>query len=260
MNKLISLWEGTAPYTGFSPDQDQPTLKSFCVPGSKGAVIVLPGGGYQKKAAHEGDPIAMKINEAGVSAFVLDYRVYPCHKMAPLSDANRAVRVVRSLGYEKVGILGFSAGGNLCVNAATHFDFGNPESDDPIERYSSRPDAFIPCYAVVSMVSYTHRGTVVSLLDKDADSIKDRRFFSGELNITPETPPAFLWHTAEDGAVPVENSLMLSFALSKNSVPFELHVFPDGHHGLGLAQSVPHAAQWADLMNRWLIKMGFSAE
>ena len=209
------------------------------------------------KAAHEGDPIAEKINEAGVSAFVLDYRVYPCHKMAPLADANRAIRVVRSLGYEKVAILGFSAGGNLCVNAATHYDSGDQNALDPIERFSSRPDAFIPCYAVVSMVSYTHQGTVESLLTEEARDYELKRFFSGELNVTKDTPPAFIWHTAQDGGVPVENSLMLSKALSDKRVPFELHVFPFGPHGLGLATNNSHVAQWSDLMNKWLKEMGF---
>lgn len=253
----IYLWNETAPYSEFSPEQAQPSIKPFEVRGAKSAVLVLPGGGYQRKAPHEGDPVAEKINEAGVSAFVLDYRVYPCHKMAPLSDAGRAIRVIRSLGYQKVAILGFSAGGNLCVNAATHYDLGNKDAADPVGRYSSRPDAFIPCYAVVSMVAYTHQGTVESLLGTESRDYELKRYFSGELNVTRDTPPAFIWHTAEDGGVPVENSLMLAKALSEKRIPFEMHVFPFGPHGLGLAGTHPHVAQWADLMNKWLKEMGF---
>ena len=258
MSERILLWNTEAPYTEFSKEQAQPAIEPFIVPGSKDAVVVLPGGGYSHKAPHEGGRIAKKINEAGVSAFVLDYRVFPCHKLAPLADANRAIKVVRSLGYEKVAILGFSAGGNLCCNAATHYDLGIKDSDDPIEKFSSRPDAFIPCYAVVSLISYTHLGTVEKLLGDEKTNNSVKRFFSGELNVTPDTPPAFLWHTAEDSSVPVENSLTLASALSANGVPFELHVFPKGHHGLGLAEKMPHVAQWADLMNNWLKEMNFA--
>lgn len=253
----IFLWKTQAPYTECSAAQAQPSLTPYPVAGSKGAVVVLPGGGYHFKAEHEGGPIAEKINEAGISAFVLDYRVHPCHRLAPLADANRAVRLVRSLGYKKVAVLGFSAGGNLCCNAATHYDTGICAAEDEIDRFSSRPDAFLPCYAVVSLVAYTHKGTVENLLGEEKNNYDELRFFSGELNVTPDTPPAFLWHTAEDGSVPVENSLMLSLALSQNKVPFELHVFPRGHHGLGLAQSMPHVAQWAELMNKWLLEQGF---
>ena len=158
MNRKIFLWPGEAPYTAESPEQAQPSVTEFRVPGSRGAVVVCPGGGYEMKADHEGAPIAEMLNQAGISAYVLDYRVAPCSENAPLSDASRAIRLVRSLGYEKVAILGFSAGGNLCCNAATHYDRGHADSDDPIERLSSRPDAFIPCYAVVSLCIYTHGG------------------------------------------------------------------------------------------------------
>lgn len=257
MNERIDLWKGTAPYSEASPDQAQPSLKAFPVEGSRGAVIVIPGGGYCHKAAHEGDPIAEMINAAGVSAYVLDYRIHPCDKFAPLADANRAVRMVRFLGYEKVAILGFSAGGNLCCNAATHFDLGNPQAEDPIERLSSRPDGFVPCYAVVSLISYTHRGSAQNLLSGEADDNQWLRHFSAELNVTPATPEAFLWHTASDAAVPVENSLMLVLALSKNGVPFELHVFPEGRHGLGLAPENETVAQWIKLFQHWLVTRGY---
>ncbi len=258
MSDVIYLWNERAPYSEFSPEQAQPSLTPFPVTGSKGAVIVIPGGGYCMKAEHEGAPIARMINDAGISAFVLDYRVHPCHKMAPLADANRAVRVVRAMGYEKVAVLGFSAGGNLCCNAATHYDAGDAQSADPIERVSSRPDAFVPCYAVVSMISYTHKGSVRSLLGDEQDQGSMLRFFSGELNVTDDTPPAFLWHTAEDGAVPVENSLALAKALSDHRVPFELHVFPKGAHGMGLAESSPSVRQWTGLLQNWLLLAGYA--
>ena len=257
MNRIIPLWSEIAPYTQESPEQAQPSVKEFAVPGSRGAVVVCPGGGYEFKAPYEGDPIAEMLNRAGISAYVLDYRVKPCHCLAPLSDASRAIRVVRSLGYEKVGILGFSAGGNLCCSAATHYDAGNPDSPDPIERLSSRPDAFMPCYAVVSLCQYTHIGSRNSLLGAHANEMPFVRFFSAEQNVTPDTPPAFIWHTSTDEAVPVENILLLATALAKNAVPFELHIFPIGRHGLGLAEEYADVRKWAELCQAWLCGQGF---
>lgn len=251
MRKRIMLWEGEAPYTqesGF-----QPSMTDFSVKGSKGAVVVIPGGGYSMKAPHEGDPIAEMINKAGVSAYVLDYRVAPMDKRAPLSDAKRAIRLVRSFGYEKVAILGFSAGGHLCCTAATMYDTGDPDSDDPIERISSRPDGFIPCYAVVSLASYTHNGTRECLLGDEASDWGQIRYYSNELRVTKDTPEAFIWHTAADDLVPVENSLNLASALSAQGVPFELHVFPYGRHGLGLAEETEDVCQWAPLLQKWLV-------
>lgn len=252
MHRKIMLWADTAPYSDQSPDQPQPSILDYAVPGSKGAVIVAPGGGYGMKAAHEGAPIAEMINEAGVSAFVLDYRVAPCDPFAPLGDMKRAVRLVRSMGYGKVAILGFSAGGHLVCSAATMYDLGNLHAADPVERLSARPDAFIPCYPVVSFAAYRHQGSLKNLLADQSEDWALIRAFSAELHITPETPEAFIWHTADDGVVPVENSLRLSSALATYGVPFEMHIFPSGRHGLGLAGENPDVAQWAALLQNWL--------
>lgn len=247
------LWSGDAPFTADSPDGFQPSITAYPISGAKGAVIVVPGGGYTHKAPHEGGPIAEMINAAGVAAYVLDYRVHPCHMEAPLADAKRAIRLVRGMGYEKVAILGFSAGGHLACTAATMYDNGNPDAEDPLERLSSRPDAFIPCYAVVSFSAYRHQGSMEALLGQDHknDAMLQRKY-SNELHITPDTPEAFIWHTAADQSVPVENSLRLSAALSAQGVPFEMHIFPEGHHGLGLAPQNPDVAQWAKLLQNWL--------
>ena len=258
IEEKILLWQGEAPYTRESPGQEQPTLKTFPIAGARGAVVVCAGGAYIKKAPHEADPIARMLNSQGISAFVLDYRVAPCHKLAPLTDANRAIRLVRSLGYQKVAILGFSAGGNLCCCAAVHWDTGNPDSADPVERFSSRPDAFIPCYAVASMGPYnTHMGSRKNLMGEDWDNPEWIHYFSAEENVTDDTPPAFLWHTAADQAVPVQNSLMMASALAEHHVSFELHVYPRGHHGLGLAPEVVPVATWGAACCRWLLEMGF---
>ena len=255
--ETIPLWPGEAPYSAESPGQRQPSLLPYPIDGAKGAVVVLPGGAYCFKADHEGRAVAEMINEAGVAAYVLDYRVRPCHYLAPLSDAKRAIRLVRSMGYEKVAILGFSAGGHLCCAAATLYDAGDPAAEDPVERLSSRPDGFIPCYAVASFTAFRHQGSVDALLGERNTDYALLRRFSAELNVTGDTPPAFLWHTSVDESVPVENSLNLAAALSHVGVPFELHVFPEGHHGLGLAPEMPHVAQWAGLLQKWLVKQGY---
>ena len=253
MNRIL-LWPGTvAPYTGESPDQPQPSLEAYEVPGADIAVIVCPGGAYLYKAPHEGGPVAERFNRDGISGFVLDYRVKPCHPMAPMTDAQRAVRVVKGLGYRRVGLLGFSAGGSVCCSAATHYLPADPDAADPAERLSSRPDFFVPCYPVASFTQYAHMGSVKNLLGEDgADQHELRRFFSAELNVTPDTPPAFIWHTANDASVPVENSLQLAAALSRCGVPFELHVYPDGRHGIGLGEDNPDARAWPGACIRFI--------
>ncbi len=255
--KKIALWPAEAPYSAQSPGQAQPSLTEFPAEGARGAVVVCPGGGYVMKAEHEGAPIASMLSFEGIAAYVLDYRVAPCHRLAPWSDASRAIRLVRSMGYRKVGILGFSAGGSVCCSAATHWDGGSASSDDPVERFSSRPDVFVPCYAVASFGRYTHADSRRSLLGADWENEEIARWYSAEENVTPETPPAFLWHTAEDGAVPVQNSLSLASALADHGVLFELHVYPKGHHGIGLGAEFGPAAGWGGALCRYLLEMGF---
>ena len=252
----IELWPQGAPGFDASYGQAQPSITAFPVEGSRGAVIVCPGGGYVMKASHEGAPIARMLNEAGISAYVLDYRVSPYVMPAPIDDVNRAVRVVRSLGYDKVGVLGFSAGGHLTAMAGTSYDRGNPDAADPVERLSSRPDAFVPCYAVVSLSAFAHHGSRMNIMGKDADNWKALRNMSADLRVTPDTPPCFMWHTASDGVVPVENSLNMAAACVKNGVPVELHIFPEGDHGLGLAGGTP-VGQWTGLCQKWLLGLGF---
>lgn len=251
-NQQIFLWpDREAPYTAQSPDQAQPSLTPHEAEGARIAVVVCPGGGYVCKADHEGGPVAERLKANGISGYVLDYRVKPCHHMTPLVDARRAIRVVRGLGYQYVGILGFSAGANLACNAATHYDAGDPDAADPVERLSCRPDFFVPCYPVTSFTQFPNIGSVNALLGNFDDHAL-RRFFSAELNVTEDTPPAYIWHTSDDGSVPVENSLMLAGALSRCGVPFELHVFPHGRHGIGLAEDFPDAGTWPEECARFI--------
>ena len=261
----ILLWEEEKlPHADDCGDQAAPSITIYYPQyrkdgqkNSPGVVLVCPGGGYTHKAEHEGEPIAYMINMGDMAAAVLDYRVSPCPHGVPLGDAQRAIRLLRSMGYEKVAILGFSAGGNLACNAATHYDLGDPKAEDPVERFSCRPDGLISCYSVVSLVQNTHVGSLMSLLGKDYWKPALQRYYSAELNVTCDTPPAFIWHTAEDGAVPVENSLSLAAAYSRAGVPFELHVFPEGHHGIGLANGFS-ACAWPGLCQSWLKRQGYA--
>ena len=234
----------------------------------RGTVIVCPGGGYHVLADHEADPIALWLNQAGLPAFVLRYRVAPHHHPAPLEDASRAVRLVRSRAAEfnvrpdRIGILGFSAGGHLVTTLATHFDPGKPQAADPVERVSSRPDAVIAGYPVVSLETFRHEGCLANLLGENwpEQVLHD---LSNDLHVTAETPPTFLWHTAADEVAAVEQSILYARALQRNGVPFELHVFPHGAHGLGLGDgssfvgASPQVAQWPHLCEVWLQSLGF---
>ena len=244
--------------------EDQPRITPFLLQGgtAHAAFIVLPGGGYGQRADHEGDPLAEWFNSIGISAFVLDYRVAPYRHPVPLTDAQRAIRLVRSRAVEwridpaRIGILGFSAGGHLALSAATIFDAGASAAEDPIDRASCRPNAAIACYPVVSFAEHRHDGSMRNLLGDNPDEPM-RRSLSIETRVTAQTPPMFIWHTADDKAVPVHNALLLAGALAKHNVPFALHVFQSGPHGLGLARSVPDVQQWTALCANWLTANGF---
>lgn len=225
-------------------------------------MIVCPGGGYAGLADHEAGPVAEWLNSFGVAAFVLNYRRTPYRHPIPLGDAQRAIRWVRShadewgLDKNHIGILGFSAGGHLAASAATLFDDGRPEALDPVERESSRPDAAILCYPVISCGEFAHRGSVLNLLG-DPPPLEKVRELSLETRVTPRNPPTFIWHTADDGAVPVENSLLFAGALAQHEVNTTLHVFPHGQHGLGLASDSATVSVWTGRCAHWLKDMGF---
>jgi acetyl esterase/lipase len=261
------LWPGGAPGALGTEPVDKPKITVYLAPAERAtgaAVVVCPGGGYQVVAAdHEGKQIALWLNSLGVSAFVLQYRLGERYRHpVPLEDAQRAIRTVRSRAKEwrvdprRIGILGFSAGGHLASTAATHFDDGRAGSADPIDRESSRPDFAVLCYAVISLEDPTaHAGSRRNLLGDPADPALVV-LLSNEKQVTPRTPPTFLWHTADDSAVPVENSLLFFEALRKAGVPGELHVFPHGRHGLGLAPGDPAVSQWPRLCAVWMEGLG----
>ncbi|TVY04371.1 alpha/beta hydrolase [Cohnella terricola] len=262
-NEWIKLWPGDAPLTLGGGEEDIPAIKAFpAEERGRGAVIVIPGGGYSMRAEHEGEPIALWLNRIGISAFVLRYRVAPYRYPCALLDAQRAVRYVRfhaerwGIAADKIAVLGFSAGGHLTASVGTHYDAGNPEAEDPIDRISCRPDAIVPCYPVITMKPpYAHEGSRLNLLG-EAPSPELIESFSCETQVTPDTPPTFLWHTTDDDVVPVENALMFAAALGRNKVPYDLHVYETGRHGLGLAEGDPHTATWTDICGLWLKRQG----
>jgi acetyl esterase/lipase len=270
--EAILLWPGGAPGAKGDTLEDKPRITAY-VPAGDGpfaCIVICPGGGYGGRAKHEGEPIARWLNTIGVAGFVLDYRVKPYRHPIPLGDAQRGIRTVRARAAEwkidpkRVGILGFSAGGHLAASATTIFDDGKPDAADPIDRQSCRPDAAILCYPVITFGDFRHNGSMVNLLGP-APASKLRQEMSLETRVTRETPPTFLWHTSDDGAVPVENSLLFAMALRKNKVPFALHVFPRGPHGIGLGDGdrgakAPEARQWPALCAEWLKNLGFAAK
>ncbi len=254
----LPLWPDGAPGALGHEDKDIPTITPYLpeVSNATGsAVIVCPGGGYGGLAPHEGKDYAIWLNEQGVAAFVLKYRLGSNGYRHPrmLEDVSRAIRFVRAKGADwnvdaqRIGVMGSSAGGHLASTALTHFDSGKTDASDPVERQSSRPDLGILCYPVITMGEFTHQGSKNNLLGKDPspDLVK---LLSNELQVTPQTPPCFIWHTFEDSAVPVENALMFAAALRKNKVPMDLHVYQLGRHGLGLANG--HA--WTKELANWL--------
>ncbi len=250
--KTVPLWPDGAPGALGKETGDEfhagdiPTLTVYPADPSSAngaSVVICPGGGYGFLATeHEGSEVAAWLNSLGVTAVMLKYRLAPrYHHPAMLHDAQRAIRTVRARAKEwgnldpnRVGILGFSAGGHLASTAATHFDAGAPDASDPVSRESCRPDLAILVYPVVALATpYGHSGSLKNLLGNDAPAylVND---LSNERQVTKDTPPTFLAHTNADAGVPAENSLLFALALRKAGVPVELHLFEKGQHGLGL--------------------------
>jgi len=262
------LWPQGAPGAVGSEEADKPTLTIWRPAPDKStgdAVVICPGGGYGFLAVdHEGRQVAEWFNGLGVTAIMLKYRIAPRYRHpAPMQDVQRALRAVRAgaqslqIHAGRVGVMGFSAGGHLASTAATHFDEGNPNSADPVERLSCRPDFAILCYPVITFTDpFTHAGSRKNLLgDKPDPALVE--LLSNERQVTEKTPPTFLFHTSEDTAVPPENSLMFYVALRKARVPAEMHIYEKGRHGVGLAQQDPVLATWPARCADWLRGRGY---
>ena len=269
MQTPIPLWPDGAPGALGSSSNDIPTLTAYLpdpTNATGAAMVICPGGGYAHLAPHEGNDYALWLNQHGVTCFVLKYRLGSSgyHHPAMLNDAARAVRWVRAhaddykIDPKRVGIMGSSAGGHLASTLVTHFDAGDTNATDAIERQSSRPDLGILCYAVISLGEFAHKGSEQNLLGKNP-SPELVQLLSNELQVTTNTPPCFIWTTFEDKTVPMENSLLFAGALRKNHVPFDLHVYQKGGHGMGLKDKPPFANPhpWAGDCLFWLKAQGF---
>jgi acetyl esterase/lipase len=269
MQTSVLLWPAGAPGALGTNANDMPTLTAYLPAATNAtgaAMVICPGGGYAHLAPHEGNDYALWLNQHGVTCFVLKYRLGSSgyHHPAMLNDAARAVRWVRAHADEykidahRVGIMGSSAGGHLAATLLTHFDAGKTNAADLVERQSSRPDLGILCYAVISMGEFTHQGSKENLLGKKP-SRKLVKLLSNELQVTTNTPPCFLWTTFEDKTVPPENTLLFAEALRKNRVPFDLHIYQHGGHGMGLKDKAPfaHPHPWAADCLFWLKAQGY---
>ena len=265
----MPLWPNGAPGALGTNAQDIPTLTPFFPDPAKAtgaAMVICPGGGYAHLAPHEGKVYAQWLAEQGVAGFVLKYRLGPAyHHPSMIQDAARAVRLVRAnatdwkLDPKRIGIMGSSAGGHLASTLMTHYDAGTPDSPDPIERQSSRPDVGILCYAVITMGKETHGGSKMNLLGKNPPP-ELVKLLSNELQVTKDTPPCFLFHTSADKTVPVENSLEFALALKRAGVPFALHIYEKGPHGIGLGAHEYDPAKfhpWTKDCSFWLREQGF---
>jgi acetyl esterase/lipase len=270
--QTMRLWEGDAPSAAGAEEKDIPTVIVYLpenVQQPIPALVICPGGGYGGLAKdHEGHEIAKWANSLGMAGVIVLYR----HRgrgyghPAPLLDAQRAIRFTRhhaadwKIDPARVGMIGFSAGGHLTSTVLTHFDAGQADAADPIDKQSSRPDFGILCYPVIALgESFTHGGSQKNLLG-EAPGAELVRSLSNEKQVTSQTPPTFLWHTAEDKVVAAENSLRFYSAMVQSGVLGELHVFPLGRHGLGLSAGVPGAEQWPGLCKDWLKRIGMVTE
>ncbi|PKQ46640.1 alpha/beta hydrolase [Confluentibacter flavum] len=284
-SQVIDLWNGKVPGAITNTDYQQivdsadnwtkmrfvtnPTLDMYPAPKEMAtgtAVIICPGGGYWGLAIdHEGAQVAKWLNSLGITAFVLKYRLpndalMVDKSVGPIQDGQEAIRIVRRNAKEwgidstKVGIMGFSAGGHLASTLSTHF---NEKVYEVAGSISARPDFSLLIYPVISMEeSITHKGSQVNLLG-DNPSLERKKHFSNELQVNEETPPAFLVHSIDDGAVPVQNSIGYALALEKYKVPCELHIYQSGGHGYGLGRTENTESSWPDACKKWLKARGF---
>jgi len=285
-NDVIQIWSGTAPGAEKWLDHKftdeslvRPTVTVFLPPKEKAngsAVLICPGGGYINcMYTYEGYDIARWFTERGIAGFVLRYRRPVADQghlrlydhTAPASDVSRAMRLIRARTNEwgvnphKIGVMGFSAGGHLAATLTVHGHAGEPAAADAIERQSSRPDFAVLIYAVINMndLTLTHGGSRKNLLGDPADP-KLADYYSCELQVTTNTPPAFLLASTDDAAVKVENSIRMYQALIKASVPAELHLFEKGGHGFLRHKNIPATDYWLSLLDAWLHERGFLAK
>lgn len=265
--KKIDIWSGLPyderPNPGFRPRLDVSLLDGEK---TRGAVVVIPGGGYFFTSEREGEPIATQFSAAGFQTFVLWYSVAPHRHPQPLADLARAICLIREnaaqwhVDPDRIAVIGFSAGGHLAASLGVHWDKPWLAEIPGITASGARPNALMLSYPVITSGPHAHRGSFENLLGEHTP-VDLLQLVSLETQVGAHTPPTFLWHTVADDLVPVENSLLFAQALQEAGVPFELHLYPDGNHGLALANEEtawlgagidPHVATWMKLCTEWL--------
>lgn len=273
-NLTIPIWEGTD-YAGLDEKDLNPTLTTYILHNTpelnagnkRPSILICPGGGYRFTSDREAEPVAMRFLAAGFNAFVLRYRTAPSRHPKPLLDVSRAMWLIRENADEwhvdpdRIAVCGFSAGGHLTASLGVFWNESFIREAINMPEGMNRPNALILGYPVIMWGEHAHRGSFFNLLGEDA-SEEQLRGMSLDLRVNEQTPPTYLWHTFQDQGVPVENSLYFAQALRKQGILFELHVFPDGPHGLSLcdeetagkndAMINPHAANWLPLCIEWL--------
>jgi acetyl esterase/lipase len=286
-NRKIDIWNGNVPSKiagipkyddlkfarflfGNEHEEDVPYMLDYSLAdtNAKPAILILPGGSYAFRVEKaEGTEVAEWFNSMGVSAFVLNYRVEPYKHPIPLWDVTRAIKYLRAnaktfhLNPNKIGVIGFSAGGHLAATLGTQFDLGSPSATDEIDKQSSKPDALILCYPLITMDKYagqtdTEKRCIKKLLGENpSDSLLHA--LSLEKNVTNQTPPTFIWTTQTDDMVNPINAQLFSDSLKAKGVQSELHIFPKGRHGLGLAKGKKDVGTWTTRCENWLRKIAF---
>ncbi|GCF09918.1 alpha/beta hydrolase [Dictyobacter arantiisoli] len=266
IHETFPLWE-EGQYVAHANIDVQPRLETYVLAGEKkrGAIVICPGGGYGILAPREAEPVALQFAAAGFHAFVLYYSVAPSRHPQPLRDLSRALNIIRDhadewqIDSQQIAVCGFSAGGHLAASLGVHWDQPYCYDIPGLERGKNQPNALILCYPVITSGPFAHRGSFNNLLGADA-SAEVLQAMSLEQQINAQTPPTFLWHTVEDASVPVENSLLFASGLRKQQIPFELHIYPHGPHGLSLASVETddgighddHLSSWIRLATEWL--------
>lgn len=255
MNERI--WNSAIPF--YLPNSETPNSYTRYLANAENpapCVIVLQGGAYCMRAGHEGAPVAKFFQDNGIHAVVVDYRVAPNRFPAGLADVQRVIRIIRRNANEwkidpkQIYVCGFSAGGHLA--ASTAFWESAYEKTDEIDEQSACPNGLILCYPVISIgKEWGHAGSGKNLLGEERYEKEQNCFCLSDL-VSDNTPPTFLWHTSDDGGVPVKNSIRFAEALGTHHVPFELHIYPHGRHGLGLASETKDAREWTNAVLRWI--------
>ena len=267
IRKRIEIWENRN-YSGNKADGAAPHMDAYLWEGDekRPCVLVLPGGGYHFLSWREAEPIALRFYQKGYNAFVLYYSVEPNRHPLPLLDASLAVSAIREKSGEwnieknKIFVCGFSAGGHLAASLGVHWNKKYISEILDIKDETNKPNGLILCYPVILYGQHAHQGSFKNLLGSGAEDLQFDEM-SLEKHVGTHTPPAFLWHTFADEAVPVENTLLFAGVLRKNNIPFEMHIYPEGEHGLSLAndetaekdsQINTHVSGWIHLCFEWM--------